>query len=68
MYQRILVASEASEGGLNAVEAASEIAVSCKAELLALHAYEPPAFFAAVTGGSIINGLACIDPTVFVVA
>ena len=64
MYQRILVASDASEGALDAVEAAAELAAKYKADLVALHAYEVPPFLAAMTGGAGINGLECIDPSI----
>ena len=62
MYHRILVASDASEGGLKAVSAAADLCLKYSAGLVALHVYEMPAIQNAMINGGMINGVECLDP------
>ena len=62
MYKRILVASDASEGGLQAVAAAADLCLKYSATLIALHVYEMPAIQSEMIGGGMINGIEALDP------
>ena len=62
MYQRILVASDGSAGGLKAVAASADLATKYGAALIVLHTYELPALESGMLGGGMVNGVECLDP------
>ncbi len=62
MFQKLLVATDGSEGAFNAVHTAVKIADKYRSHLVILYVYEMPMMAPMMGGGSLGGGIEYIDP------